>query len=242
MLRSTRVLRDVCSGAYVPGAGNPGFSKIIEGPSGPGCAPRRRAGGACPGSAAIRRQAYPSRGVIVGPQAAFAGAGVRTARSEPAPCALVEKCAGATATGHWLEQEEKTVRRTEPSSVQFRTGGWPVVSSPTTGGVHRTGCGTKCRGRLRLTSALSPSLFRSWTRALVRANGCVRGHCCRIPDRSGRARHRGRVHFHHDHGRLWFRRGMCDRISSRCPARIRDRIPSNSLSERAGSRARPIVR
>ena len=66
MLRSTRVLRDVCSGAYVPGAGDPGFSKIIEGPSGPGCAPGRLAGGACHGSAAIRRQAYTARGGVFG--------------------------------------------------------------------------------------------------------------------------------------------------------------------------------
>ena len=53
-----------------PGAGNPGFSTIIEGPSGPGSAPKRRAGAACHGSAAIRRQAYAFRGAISAPAAA----------------------------------------------------------------------------------------------------------------------------------------------------------------------------
>ena len=73
MLRSTRVLRDVCSGAYVPGAGEPGFSKIIEGPSGFARAAGRLADSACPGSAAIRRQAYTARGGVSAPCVGAAG-------------------------------------------------------------------------------------------------------------------------------------------------------------------------
>ena len=56
-----------------PERGDPGFSKIIEGPSGLGCASKRRAGCVCPGSAAIRRHAYSGMAGVSGPGCARLG-------------------------------------------------------------------------------------------------------------------------------------------------------------------------
>ena len=63
---TTRVVPDVCSGAYVPGPVDSGFSMIVGTPCGAGSAARRRAGAACDRSAATGRQAYLFPGGIVG--------------------------------------------------------------------------------------------------------------------------------------------------------------------------------
>ena len=74
-----------------------GFSRIVGTSAGAECAARRRAGGACHGSADSRRQAHTSESGNVG--SGYARPGGHLRRPDPAcPSFAVDKCAGAVAT------------------------------------------------------------------------------------------------------------------------------------------------
>ena len=82
------VLRDVCSGAYTPGAADFGFSRIVGTSSGAGYAAKRRGGGACRSSADSRRQAYTTGSGVVGPGYARPGGHLH----RPDPAYLLVRC------------------------------------------------------------------------------------------------------------------------------------------------------
>ena len=126
------VLRDVCSRAYAPVAAESGFSKIVGTSSGAGYAARRRAGGACHGSAASRRQTNTSRSGNVGSAYARPG-GICADRTLLASPFAVDKCAGAVAASGWAERKHEVSGRLGAGSVRSRSDACPDLPSLTAG-------------------------------------------------------------------------------------------------------------
>ena len=129
---------DVCSGAYAPGAGNPGFSKIIEGPSGLGYALRRRPVCMCHRSADSRRQAYTPRTGCSG-RAAPIRAGICAGRVVFFHWCGVAKCSDAAANTGWLGRNEGIVGQPGDVAPRFRTGALPALPSMMAGRAPATG-------------------------------------------------------------------------------------------------------
>ena len=95
-----------------PGAGVCGFSMIVGTPPGFSCAPRRRAGGACPGSATIRRLTYTRAGRISRPGVTRAGGYRRgfVGTRSPESCGKVPR----GRVGGWVRHVGRDARRYIP--------------------------------------------------------------------------------------------------------------------------------